>query len=205
VTSIEERFTADEVPFLLRGSRVASFGVATDLALLDHAATPTRGVATRLSAEQFKAADTSDLDYRRFHTEARAYVPVFAPRRVLAMRLLHDWVDTAPGSPDVPYYRLPETNDNLLFPGYRSHRFTDNHLVLGQLEYRWQLMGRVDALLSANAGEVASTASRLRFDQKHEAYGVGFRYGYSDRWCARLDIAKGSEPTQFFLTLEGAF
>jgi hypothetical protein len=184
---------------------VASLGVAADLGRLDEARAPRRGVATRLSLEQFKATDTSDLDYRRYHTEARAYVPVFAERRVLAFRALHDWVDPAAGSPAVPYYRLPESNDDLRIPGYAPHRFTDNHLVLAQLEYRWQVVGSLFALLEASAGEVASTASQLRYDQRHEAYGLGFRYGYSDRRCARFDVAKGSEGWVLALTVEGPF
>jgi hypothetical protein len=205
VPSAEDQFTPAEVPFLVRGSRVYSFGVAADGGLLDQVREPRRGVAARLSAEQFKAADTSDLDYRRYHTEARVFVPVFARRRVFAMRILHDWVDPAAGSPAVPYYRLPETNDDLRFPGYKVHRFTDNHLVLAQAEYRWEISGKLMAALEASAGEVASTASRLRYDQRHEAYGLGLRYSYRDRMGARVDAAKGSEGLNFALTLEGQF
>lgn len=205
VERIEDNFTAAEVPFLERSSRVYSFGLAGDVGALDDLRTPRRGVAARLRAEQFKAADTSDLDYRRFHVEARAYVPVFAERRVLAFRVLHDWVEPKAGSPALPYYRLPETTDELRFNGYNSHRFSDRHLVLAQVEYRWWLTNKIFALANANLGEVASTARRLRYADLHEAYGLGLRYGYGDRVAARVDAAKGSEGLVFNLSLEETF
>ena len=205
IPTVEDQFTPDEVPFLHQGSKVFSLGAAADVGLLDEVREPRRGVAARLSAEQFRAADTSQLDYRRYHTEARAYVPVFAKRRVIALRVLHDWVDPAAGSPAVPYYRLPETLKDLQLPGYRPHRFTDNHLVLAQAEYRWEVSNALFAVLEASAGEVASSASRLRFDQRHQAYGLGLRYGYSDRMCARADVARGSEGLAFTFSLEGPF
>jgi hypothetical protein len=205
VPSAEEVFTPEQVPFLQRGSHVYSFGAAADLGHLDELRTPRRGVAARLSAEQFKAADSSELDYRRFHAEARAYVPVFADRRVLALRALHDWVDQAAGSPDPPYYRLPETNDDLRFNGYVTHRFTDKHLVMAEAEYRWLLSNKLFALINASAGEVASSSQQLRLDQRHQAFGLGLRYGYSDRFCARMDVAKGSEGVAFYLNLEDSF
>ncbi|MEP7028362.1 MAG: hypothetical protein ABI960_07195 [Candidatus Eisenbacteria bacterium] len=205
VERLEENFTPAEVPFLLRGSRVYSFGVAAEVATLDNVRTPSRGVAARLGAQQFKAADTSDLDYRRYHLEARAYVPVFAERRVLALRILHDWVDPASGSPAIPYYRLPESAEALRFNGYSSHRFVDRHLVLAQLEYRWWLSNKIYALVNANLGEVASTARRLRYADLHEAYGLGLRYGYSDRIAGRVDAAKGSEGVVLNLSIEETF
>ena len=202
---LEVVFTPAEVPYLLRSSRVFSYGLAGDFALIDEVRAPRKGVHLLGKAEQFKSADTGDLDYRRFHTEARGYVPVFSDRRVLALRVLHNWVETKTAAPDVPFYRMPESNDELRFNGYQTHRFVDRHLVLAQVEYRWWLSNKIFALINANAGEVASSARRLRFADKHEAYGLGLRYGYADRMSARVDAAKGSEGLVFNLTLEDTF
>ena len=101
--------------------------------------------------------------------------------------------------------RLPETEGELRFNGYKVHRFSDRHLVLGTLEYRWWLTNKIYALLAGNVGEVASQASRLRWDDHHESYGLGFRYGYSDRLAARFDIAKGSEAIVLNFTLQDTF
>jgi hypothetical protein len=201
---LETVFTPAEVPFFMRGSRVFSYGLAGDFALIDEVRSPRKGIHLLGKAEQIKAADTSDLDYRRFHTEARAYVPVFSDRRVLALRVLHNWVEPKSGT-DVPFYRLPESNNELRFNGYQTHRFVDRHLVLAQVEYRWWLTNKVFALINANAGEVAPTARQLRFADKHESYGLGLRYGYNDRMSARVDAAKGSEGLVFNLTLEDTF
>jgi hypothetical protein len=205
ILRVEDQFTPAEVPFLQRSSRVWSYGLGADVALLDEVRAPHRGVHLKGVAEQFRAADDSDLEYRRFHTEARAYVPLFSDRRVLAFRALHHWVDPNSGSAPIPYYRLPESNGDLRFNGYSSHRFADNHLVIGQVEYRWWITNKIYALLNANVGEVASTARRLRWADKHEAYGTGFRYGFSDRFAARVDAAKGSEGLVLNFTLEDSF
>jgi hypothetical protein len=124
---------------------------------------------------------------------------------VLAFRALHHWIDPSQDSSPIPYYRLPESTDDLRFNGYVTHRFVDRHLVIGQVEYRWWLTNKLYALLNANAGEVASQASRLRWADIHEAYGTGFRYGASDRFAARFDVAKGSEGLVLNFTLEDSF
>lgn len=198
-------FTPEEAPFLERGSRVYSFGLAGDYALLDDIRTPHRGIHLKGEAEQLGSIDESHLDYRHFHFEARGYVPLFSDRRVLAVRAVHDWIDPSQDSEAIPYYRLPETNDELRFNGYQTHRFSDRHVVLGTVEYRWWITNKLYALLNATVGEVASQNSRLRWDAHHEAYGTGFRYGYSDRLSARADFAKGSEGLAINLTLEDTF
>ena len=198
-------FNPADVPFLRTRSSVISFGIAGDLATLDQVRNPSRGLHARAQIEQFRSVDGANLDYRRMHLEGRAYLPVFATRRVLAFRALHDWVDAASGSAPVPFYRLPETADELRWNGYASHRFSDRHLVLGQVEYRWWLTNKVWAVANANAGEVASTASRLRWADLHEAYGIGLRYAPGNRSVARVDAAKGSEGLVLNLTLEDTF
>ena len=198
-------FTPEEVPFLLRGSTVASVGAAGEVAKLDDIRTPRLGVHLKGQAEKFKSVDESDLDYMRYHVEARAYVPVFSDRQSLAFRALHDWVDLAAGSEALPYYRLPETEGDMRFNGYKVHRFADRHLVLGTAEYRWWFSNKVYALLAANVGEVASQASRLTWKDHHESYGLGLRYGYTDRLAARFDVAQGSEGLVLNFTLQDTF
>jgi len=204
-TRTELVFAPEEAPFLLRGSSVVSYGVAGELARLDDIRTPRLGVHFKGQAEKFASIDNSNLDYRRYHVEARAYLPAFSDRQSFALRALHDWVDPSTDSEAIPYYRLPETEGEQRFNGYKVHRFTDRHLVLGTLEYRWWLTNKIYALLAANVGEVASQASRLRWDDHHESYGLGFRYGYTDRLAARFDIAKGSEGFVLNFTLQDTF
>jgi len=198
-------FTPDEAPFLQRGSAVVSYGVAAELAKLDDIRTPRLGVHFKGQAEKFASIDNSHLDYRRYHVEGRAYFPAFSDRQSFALRALHDWVDPSTDSEEIPYYRLPETEGEQRFDGYKVHRFTDRHLVLGTLEYRWWLTNKIYALLAANVGEVASQASRLTWKDHHESYGLGLRYGYTDRLAARADIAQGSEGIVLNFTLQDTF
>ena len=201
----EDIFTPAEVPFLERGSMVYQFGAGFDIAKLDDIRTPHLGVHLRAQADQFGSLDSSELDYRHFYIDARAYFPAFSNRQLFALRAVHDWVDPSQDSEAIPYYRLPETDGDLRWNGYQTHRWVDRHLVMGELEYRWWLTNKFYALLNATVGEVASEAARLRWDDHHEAYGLGFRYGYNDRLAARFDMAKGSEGLVMNLTLEDTF
>jgi hypothetical protein len=132
------------------GSTVVSYGVAGELAKLDDIRTRVSASTSRARPTSTPASDNSDLDYRRYHVEARAYFPAFSDRQSFALRALHDWVDPSTDSEAIPYYRLPETEGELRFNGYKVHRFSDRHLVLGTLEYRWWLTNKI---YSAARGE----------------------------------------------------
>jgi hypothetical protein len=77
--------------------------------------------------------------------------------------------------------------------------------VLGTAEYRWWLTNKLYTLLAVDVGEVASQASRLTWADHRESYGLGFRYGYSDRLVGRFDMAKGSEGLVLNITLESTY
>jgi hypothetical protein len=202
---VEDVFTPEEAPFLQRASVVVSYGLAGEISRLDDIRTPHAGVHLKGQAEQVASIDGSHLDYRRFHFEARAYVPAFSSHQLFAFRAFHAWVDPSGDSEAIPYYRLPESDGDLRFNGYQPHRFSDRHYVLGTAEYRWWLSSKLYTLLAVDVGEVASQASRLTWADHRESYGLGFRYGYSDRLVGRLDMAQGSEGLVLNLTLESTF
>jgi hypothetical protein len=194
-----------EVPGMLDETQVLTYGVGGDLAALDDGRDPSLGVHGRAELRQVRSAGDGDLDYRRLHLEARAYVPVFSSRRVIALRAVHQSVDPADGSSPIPFFHLPESGDQTRFAGYAAHRFADAHLAIGHAEYRWIIWDRLWALALAEVGEVAPSAGALRLRDVHESYGGGLRYAFSERAVVRVSVAKGSEGLVAYLTLKEDF
>ena len=195
--SIEEVFTpADQVPFLGDGTTVFRYGASGVLGRVDHPDPPTSGIEGRAGVWRVHDVDGSDLAYTEWSGEARAYVPVFARRRVLALRGYYTAVHPDAESAAIPFYRLPETTGDTRFLAFESGRFRDEHLAIAQVEYRWWLWEWLWAVGYGQLGWVAPTASDLRFDAVHESYGGGIRASVTPNLLYRLDIAHGSEGTE---------
>jgi hypothetical protein len=198
-----DRFTLAETPGMLDASKVVSFGVGGNLALVDDLRDPTAGVHARAEARQFHGGD--DVDFRRFHLEGRAYDPVFSDRRVIALRALHQSVHRVGDSGVVPFYYLPETVDGARFAGYAAHRFRDRHLGVLHAEYRWLIWERLWALGLAELGQVATEAKAFRIRDAHESYGGGLRFAFGSTSVARLQVAKGNEGLTAYVIFKEDF
>jgi hypothetical protein len=191
--SIEEEFHPAFVPFLLEKSEVLSYGVGGDLALLNNPVFPSRGVHGRAELRRNHGLGDTEIEYMQWHLEARGYVPVFADRRVIALRVVHQGVDPFSGTRPVPYYRLPSSNDAGRFAAYSSDRFRDQKLLLGHLEYRWEIWDYAWAYLFTEWGAVAPTLDQFRFADGHESNGFGFRMGMTRFGAFSLELARGSD------------
>jgi len=132
-------------------------------------------------------------------------VPVFAKRRVLAAKVVYEGVDSRSGSGPVPFYRLPESADANLFPGYGTGRFRDRRLALGQVEYRWEIEEPVSMFLLGSLGEVAPAAGALSLRAAHPALGGGLRAKLGSSQAGRLEIARGHEGITIQADLSAAF
>jgi hypothetical protein len=194
---IEEIYgPADQVPFLGTSTSVIQYGVQVALAKLDRVELPSRGVEARGEVWRVNDLDGGDLTWTEWQAEGRAYVPVFARRRVLAFRARYASVDPSADSPPVPFYRLPESSGDQRFLAFDSGHFRDQRLALSQVEYRWWIWEKLWAVGFAQLGWVAPSAADLRFDAVHESYGGGFRGTVTQSFLYRLDIAHGSEGTE---------
>jgi len=101
-------FDPADVPFLTRGSQLWWYGGSGDLEAVDDSIDPTRGFHFRPEVRRYQSADGSGVRYDQWRLEARGYVSVFAPRRVLVGRVIYEGVDPRGGSAPIPFYRLPE-------------------------------------------------------------------------------------------------
>ncbi|HEU5311183.1 MAG TPA: BamA/TamA family outer membrane protein, partial [Candidatus Eisenbacteria bacterium] len=203
----QDVFDPEDVPFLTEGSTVASFGAGYDFALLDDVAQPSRGIHLRGEARRFGSLDEANVHYVSWFAEGRAYVPVLASRRVIALRYVYQGVNPRDGSDPVPFYRMPTSSNEVRFAAFRSNRFMDQQLMLGHAEYRWIVLPQYSlwASVFTQYGAVESTAEAFRASNAHRSIGGGLRVVLSPSTTARLEIAGGDEGTRIYLDLRGDF
>lgn len=203
---IEDVFTPATAPFTHQTTQELSYGLAADLASLDSARDPSRGVHGRAELRHATGLRSKDPDYIDWRVEGRAYVPVFASRRVIAVRGVYAGVEpSGDDSALFPYYRLAQSHGDTRFAGYASERFRDRQLLLARVEYRWVILHRMSAIALYELGEVAPSAKAFTLRDAHESFGGGLRLGLSDVRTVRFELAKGFEGISAVLALEGDF
>ena len=202
----QDVFTPEEVPYLDEESSVTSVGGGFDLGFLDDVLNPSRGVHFRGEARRFDSIDNSGAHYNSWFAESRAYVPVFARRRVVALRYVYQGVDPR-GDTDVPFYRMPTSGEQARFAAFRSNRFMDRQLMLGHAEYRWIVLPQYTlwAHVFGQLGAVSPDQQGFTLRSAHRSIGGGFRAVLSPTTTARLEVANGDEGTRVYLDLRGDF
>jgi hypothetical protein len=199
-------FTPAAAPFGLQGTRDLWYGLAGDLAALDDARNPSRGVHGRFDVRRASGVAARDPGYDQWSLEGRAYVPVFAKRRVIALRAVYAGVDPAGGaSAPMPLYRLAQSEGASRFAGYSSGRFRDLQLVHARAEYRWEIFHGASALALYDMGEVQHRTGLFRLADAHASWGGGLRFGMSESATLRAELANSVEGLHAVLVLGGDF
>jgi hypothetical protein len=202
---LEDVFPPGSLPFAGRGTRELLYGVTGDFATLDDARDPSIGWHGRAEWRRAVGVRDRDPDFDRWLLEGRAYAPVFAKRRVIALRGVYAGIAPAGATTTLPFYRLVESDGPLLFAGYPSHRFRDRQLLLGRIEYRWEVWNRIRAVGLYELGEVAPRTSAFTARAARWSYGGGLRYGLTDESALRFEVANSVEGIQATLTMQSAF
>jgi outer membrane protein assembly factor BamA len=149
---------------------------------------------------------SGDPDYYQWRVEGRAYLPVFAKRRVIAVRGVYAGVDpTGSGTTILPFYRLAQSEGASRFAGFASERFRDRQLALARIEYRWAILYRMSAVALYEVGAVAPRAGSFGLGTMHKSYGGGLRLGLSERSTLRFELAKSVEGIDAVFSLGGDF
>lgn len=160
----------------------------------DHRSHATRGGIYRLAWSSYTDRDTGIFSFERTETEAAHFVPLADARVVVAMR---GWL-VASYTKDgklVPFYLAPSLGGHNTLRGYTDYRFHDRNLLVFNLETRVAFLTHVDAVLFADAGNVAPHLADLNLDKV--AVGAGLRMHAHGATFARLDVAHGQEGWRF--------
>ena len=203
---LEEVFTPASVPYAHQTTQEFWYGVAGNLAALDDARDPSLGVHGRIDLRRAEGLQSGDPDYYQWQVEGRAYLPVFAKRRVIVVRGVYAGVDPrGDATTALPFYRLPRSEGTTQFAGYASERFRDQQLLLVRFEYRWMILHRLSALALYELGEVAPRTGAFTLTGAHRSYGGGLRYGLGDQAVVRFELAGSVEGLHAVFALGSDF
>ena len=182
------------------------YGVTADLAALDDSRDPSRGIHGRVDLRRASGLRSSDPDYSQWRMEGRAYLPVFAKRRVIAVRTVYTGIEPNGGSETaLPFYRLAQSDGVDRFAAYGSGRFRDRQLMLARVEYRWPIIFRICAFGMYELGEVAPNSASFTLGGTHRSYGGGLRFGLSSESVLRLELANGEDGLHTAFSFGGDF
>lgn len=202
---LDEVFAPGSLPYQHVATQEWLYGVTGDFAALDDGLDPTVGVHGRGEFRRATGVRGRDPDFNQWLVEGRAYAPLFAKRRVMAFRAAYAGVDPTGSTVTIPFYRLVQSDGPLRFAGYPSHRFHDRQLLIGRIEYRWEVWRHIRATALYELGEVAPQASAFTARTARWSYGGGLRYGLSEESTARLEIAKSVEGIHAVLAIGSGF
>lgn len=203
---LEDVFPPGVTPYETRATKAVWYGVAGEFAALDDERHPSRGLHGLLDLRRATGVRTSDPDFDQWRAEGRAYLPVFAKRRVIVLRALYAGIEPRGGGDAVlPFYRLSQSVGGSHFAGYQSDRFRDRQLLLARAEYRWAILDRISALALYELGEVAPSAVAFRLRETHRSVGGGVRLGLSDEAALRIEVANSVEGVHAMLAFGSDF
>jgi hypothetical protein len=196
---VEQIYDTNEITGFGHDSRMITFGVNGEWAKLNRGPNPSSGVYLRGELQRFRSLNNIGVDYVQWDAEWRGYIPVFADRRVIAMRVAYEAANPDAGSNPIPFDRLPVAVDDYRFLAFHGSQFLDQQIGVAQIEYRWLVLQNVMMFALAQVGEVQPSQSLMKWNEKHESYGGGFRYyGPAGGWI-RMQVESGAQGANFDL------
>jgi hypothetical protein len=190
--SIEDIFDDTAAPGL---TQQPNYFHATGQILLDtrdEPGNPHRGLMVGADLSRYLDLDGGSFNFNRFAFDARGFLPLGSPQRVVALRTLLYFDDPDDGA-EVPFYMMESLGGSHTLRGYNSFRFRDEKVVLFQAEYRWEAAPPVEIALFADAGTVAASVHDLDLSAMKTDYGAGLRIKNFRATIFRLDYARSEE------------
>jgi hypothetical protein len=183
------------------GGHTIQFGVRGFWDTRDSTLYPLRGSFVDVSWLGGERALGSDFSFSRTRVDARQYIPSLWPRHVVALQAL---VEIRDG--EAPFYDLGKLGGSRLLRGQFEGKHRDAQLGALQAEYRFPVVWRFGAAVSAGVGTVMPSLAEIPKTKPYGSVGGGIRFAPSKKAPVniRLDVAFGDEP-RFYLDVGEAF
>lgn len=143
-------------------------------------------------------------DFRRLDLEARQYIPFFAKRRVLVLRVRTILTFANPNQ-SVPFYLQPDLGGSDDLRGFRSFRFHDDQMIVSNIEYRWESFAGLDMAVFFDAGKVVENTSDVNFSDLETSVGFGARFNVRNSTFLRIDTGFSHEGARIWLKFANPF
>ncbi|MGR5431092.1 BamA/TamA family outer membrane protein [Vibrio astriarenae] len=141
----------------------------------------------------------SDKTYSLYDLEVANYINLNPVPGLIAWQVQGQFSDG-----DVPWYAMPDLGGSSAMRGYIKGRYRDDHMMMGQMEYRLPIVQRLGMVFWGAAGSVAPSVSKLS-DDILTSYGTGFRFRIKDKINLRADVGFGQNETAFYLNVNEVF
>ena len=165
---------------------------------------PHRGAMIALAASRFDERGGDEFTFDRIAGDARAFLSLGSPQRVLAVRALASADRPASGA-RVPFYLQEPLGGSRTLRGFRTFRFRGEKLILLQAEYRWEAWPALEFALFADAGRAYGRGEDFAVRGLETDYGFGVRLKTHQAVLARFDVARSREDTRYLLRLGPSF
>ncbi len=196
--ALQDRFTPAEAPGLDRQPDFGRYFAFAEVNTREPRGNPRVGALYGVRYERFDDRDFNAYNFDRIEAEVQQYLSIFNQRRVLALRGLVSSAVADEGQ-QVPFYLQRTLGGPDDLRGFRRNRFRDDHLLLLQAEYRWEVFTAMDAALFADWGKVASRRRDLDLKGLDHDYGFGVRFGTDNGVFLRIEGAFGSRDGKHFV------
>jgi hypothetical protein len=180
------------LPGLARGATLLSPQAFLELDLRDSVGNPTKGVFANFTASSNDSVGKDDFGFVNLRFDARGYVPLGTPRRVLAARLLGNF-NQAKGGSQIPFYRLARLGDSQTLRGFRPLRYYGSNALAASLEYRFELIPGIGALVFTDAGQVYEQRAQLSAQNMRATYGGGIEFKSKKSTMFRILVGNSTE------------
>ncbi len=196
--AVQDRFAAGDAPGVERQPNFGRYFASVQVNTRDPRGNPRVGGLYALRYERFDDLKFNAYNFGRVEAEVQQYLSLFNQRRVLALRGRVSSARAGQGQ-QVPFYLQQTLGGPDDLRGFRRHRLRDDHLLLLQAEYRWEVFTAMDAALFGDWGQVAARAKDLNLRNLEHDYGAGVRFGTDHGVFLRIEGAFGSRDGKHFV------
>ncbi|HEY7820848.1 MAG TPA: BamA/TamA family outer membrane protein [Vicinamibacteria bacterium] len=168
----------------------------------DQPGNPHKGWMLAVVGERFLDRSEDAFSFDRVGFDARGFLPLGSPQRVLALRAayVHDFTS---GGNLVPFFMQESLGGSHTLRGFDSFRFRGEKVELLQIEYRWEPMSFWELAVFTDGGTAARGGESL--SDLHWDYGVGMRFKTYRDVLLRFEIAFSNETTRYYIRSSTSF
>ncbi len=185
--SIEERFTARDVPALERQPDYLHLGVFVRVDRRDETSDPRRGGFYQFSSTSFHDQDLTRLSFRRYEFDLRHFFPAFRQQDTIAVRAATILTAKRVGHLP-PFFMQPTAGGGGDVRGYLQYRFRDENASILNAEYRWRVKEFLQVVGFADAGRVFSRPGQFGIAGLRGSAGIGARFKLGESILLGVDL-----------------
>lgn len=182
------------------GTTASGLGPVLVVDSRDNLFTPSRGHYHQASAIFFQKFLGSETNFSRYRFDLRKYMSGLGPG-ILAVQGLFTFT-----TGNAPFQFLAPIGGVNVMRGLLEGRFRDEDAIVGQIDYRFPIAGRIGGAVFGGAGQVSQRINDFTFNEFHLAGGGGLRYRLNkEGMIVRGDLAFSQEGMYVYFAFSEAF